>query len=465
MPPEELTLTASGEKPDGTGLIARHMASKLLAQESGDGDKGEKKDEGKGSESEGDSDKKTDEEGAEDEETEEESDEGDGDEEDSEDEDEGEEEDSDDDEDEEDDSEDSDEEDEGEGTKRKKPFELKLADGRTRKTPPDAKIVLTVDGEEKEVALSEVADEFTGKFKVDRELTRAKQTQARAESLQSSNEKALGELKTINARLTSTFKELLDDNSDPFLALAEVAEIAGLDDGTKFVADFIRRTYRSFDHLLKNVLGNDQAEINFMNAVKLENIERKKKRNDEMSAAQRKREEFKQTRMAAIQRSGLSEEEFSRAERIILRAREEGRLEDFGIEKDEKGEYQISFTNTEDIAYEATAKKFVDDALKSHKERLPKDKYRALLERAVFDIRYLRTKKKGSDDDVRESLRDAVNELFSKDADSEDRRDAKRFSKKVGKKGQTSANGQARPKKKEGGEVLSFKNLRERLQA
>lgn len=341
--------------------------------------------------------------------------------------------------DEEDDEEESEEEDEGEEDdtdyKAKAPIVATLPDGKKVTLPPDATLLINVDGKKQAVNVHKAVAEYTGKLLVDREVNKAQQAERNFNAKVAQVKKLEDGYKEVDKVFTEALEKM--SKGGGLEAWHDLVMLSGqykspIDWEVKFLSELIP--------LANEIAGMTVDEQNaFINSRQIAYYKRKEKEDEDKKKENPENSALGQEIRSLKEVHRISDEEWNHASSILRKVRDEGRLSDYGIERvTPQVAVELILTNRA----ETQADRVMSDEPKLQK-RLGDKKYaevRKIVARAARKL-------EPSDDDLREVLAEALGGL-GKDADSED---AKRLGKRFAA---------ARPSKQQGSKPKKKKQYR-----
>jgi hypothetical protein len=377
-----------------------------------------------------------------------------GDEDSDEEEDEGEEESDDDEEDEdeeeEEDEEEDDEEEESEAGEEdrlapKKPVYAERADGSKIKIPPDAKLIIPINGKDVAVNVHKAISEYSGRYVVDTEMNKVHTERQKVTKDRDDVSRAIGEFKQVEAAVDKAFKKIKEGAG--LEAYHELVMLSGefkdpIEWEIKHLKDLIPVAMKLADMTVEQQnTWLDNRKLQYLEKRQAEEAEKKKvdpEKAQLQAEIQRERQEHQ-----------IDDALWSRSVQILRRVRDDGRLAEYGITK-------LTPATISGLAVQLRASDRVGKLLKDSPvaKKLPEKKLGRVRELVIEAARSFSV----TDEELNEILTEAV-------GDTRDAEGKRTDSEKLGKRfhaARPSKQTTAKPKKKKA-EVRSFDELRKSI--
>lgn len=333
-------------------------------------------------------------------------------------------------------------EEEEKGPKPKKPISL-VVDGKKKEFPAGTKIVVPIDGKLVEMDAHKVLSEVSGRYVVDRELSRAKRIQKDAEVSFEKTMEAAEKIKNIDKKLASALKEAMDPNADPFMAHTAIAEIMGVDP-VQYDRQMIVRAVQLIGQMYNDGwLENDARQKQYLELRQAKYYNSKKVREEKEKQEVEKVAPIQQRISTLKREKAISEEEWTEAEEILS---SEVRAGNLGKLKPEDTAIMV-----EHLRVARRSGELIQEQIPDFRRKYGDSKFFEVQKIVTTAIREYDT----SEEDLEELIKDAISDVAGED---EDRSDARKLTKRVSK---LQVVKKVKPKKKQN-EVLSFKQMRER---
>lgn len=334
------------------------------------------------------------------------------------------------------------EEGEDEQPKPKKAIQV-ITNGKKSELPANAKIMVPIDGKMVEVDAHKVISEFSGRYVVDREMTRAKRIQKESQESFDKNVDAAKQFKEIDRKLSRAFKASLDEKeNDPFAVHHAVAEIMGIDP-VQYEREALRKAVALVVEMHeKGYLENEQSQNSYLELREARYYKNKKAREEAEKEENQKRGPLEQRISELKKNAAITDSEWQEAEDVLAAEKRAGRLQK--VEPADTAE-MVSYLRSS-----RRAKELVEEQAPGLRRQYGDSKFfevQKVVQKAIreYDLR---------GDELEELVKEAVSDFLEED---DDLRDAKHLGKKVSK---SQANGEDKPKKKQVKIVRTFGEMR-----
>ena len=334
------------------------------------------------------------------------------------------------------------EESEDEQPKPKKAIQV-ITNGKKSELPPNAKIMVAIDGKMVEVDAHKVISEFSGRYVVDREMTRAKRIQKESQDSFEKNIDAAKQFKELDRKLARAFKTSLDDKEgDPFAVHHAVAEIMGIDP-VKYEREALRKAIALVVDMHENgYLETEQSQNSYLELREARYYRNKRAREEAEKEETQKRGPL-EVRISELKKnSAISDGEWQEAEDILAAEKRAGRLQK--VEPADTAE-MVSYLRSSRKAQE-----LVEEQAPGLRRQYGDSKFhevQKVVQKAIrqYDLQ---------GEELEELVKEAVSDFLEED---DDLKDAKHLGKKVSK---SQASGEDKPKKKQPKPVRTFNEMR-----
>lgn len=337
--------------------------------------------------------------------------------------------------------EDEDEEDD-EQPKPKKAIQV-ITNGKKSELPANAKIMVPIDGKMVEIDAHKVISEFSGRYVVDREMTRAKRIQKESQDSFEKNIDAAKQFKELDRKLARAFKTSLDEKEgDPFAVHHAVAEIMGIDP-VKYEREALRKAIALVVDMHENgYLETEQSQNSYLELREARYYRNKRAREEAEKEETQKRGPL-EVRISELKKnSAITDGEWQEAEDILAAEKRAGRLQK--VEPADTAE-MVSYLRSSRKAQE-----LVEEQAPGLRKQYGDSKFhevQKVVQKAIrqYDLQ---------GEELEELVKEAVSDFLEED---DDLKDAKHLGKKVSK---SQASREDKPKKKQEKPVRTFNEMR-----